>query len=323
MTGDEHSELALPPRSSAPQRWDATVAEAKYYWYDLLVNDPQVPDFRDPIGRYQRRMQFAIDGTMEKRLLFFLVARERLRFDVKKATSWGFFSLKLSVPLLIGKDERKHTISIELKPPFEATFKKPLIQMQDKYLSLNWGSITEVYSVHDLIQQFDTDLDFPSKILMVGQTRDPAAKLAKGRHLHVNRLCEEVEADHDCFLLIKRMNVAVDTVAIEAHEEASARTHIDVLESALIRYFEGEKPRGHSTIEQSTREERLRELVETYQLEKLTIDLGFKDADRFHDLASAHTAQSRRHLMDCKFPDGAVAITPLPDNSRPLVSLEH
>lgn len=323
MTGDENSELALPPRSSAPQRWDATVAEAKYYWYDLLVHDPQVPDFRDPIGRYQRRLQFALDATMEKSLLYLLVARERLRLDVKKGTSWGFFGLKLSVPILIGKDERKHTLQIELKVPFEATFKKPQVTLHDKYLTLNWGSMTEVFSVHDLIQQFDTGLSFPSKVLTVGQTRDPAAKLAKGRHLAVNRLCEEAEAEHDCFLLIKRMNVAVETTASDWSEEASMRTHVDVLEAVLIRHFEGDKPRGRSVIEQGTRAERLQTLVDTYQLEKLIIDLGFKDADGFHDLVSEHATKSRRHLLDCAFEGGELSIKPLPDDFRPLVELEE
>jgi hypothetical protein len=322
MTGEENSELALPPRSNAPQRWDATVAEAKYYWYDLLVNDPPVADFRDPIGRYQRRMQFALDATMEKRLLYLLVARERLRFDVKKGTSWGFFGLKLSVPILIGKDERKHSLQIELTVPFEATFKKPQVTLHDKYLALNWGSMTEVFSVHDLIQQFATGLAFPSKVLMVGQTRDPAAKLAKGRHTAVNRICEEVEAESDCFLLIKRMKVAVDTTATDWSEEASVRTHVDVLEAMLIRHFEGEKPRGRSLIDQSTRAERLRTLVDTYQLEKLIIDLGFKDADGFHDLVSEHAPKSRRHLLDCAFEDGEISIKPLPDDFRPLVELE-
>lgn len=323
MTGDEPSELALPPRATAPQRWEATVAEANFYWYDLLVNDPQVPDFRDPIGRYQRRMQFALDATMEKRLLFFLVGRERLRFDVKKGTSWGFFGLKLSVPVLIGKDERKQSFNIELKPPFEATFKKPLVTLNDKYLSLNWGSLTEVFSVHDLVQQFDTGLSFPSKVLMIGQTRDPAAKLAKGRHMAINRVCEEVETELDCFLLIKRMNVAVETTATDMSEEASQRTHVDVLEAVLIRYFEGEKPRGRSVIDTSTRTERLKTLVDTYQLENLVIDLGFKDADDFHDLMSSEVPKSRRHLLDCAFADGEISIATLPEKSRPLVELEH
>jgi hypothetical protein len=321
MSGDDTSELALPPRSSAPQRWEATVAEAKYYWYDLLVNDPQVPDFRDPIGRYQRRMQFALDATMEKRLLFFVVARPRLRFDVKKGTSWGFFSLKLSLPILIGAEERKESITIELDVPFEATFKKPLVQLYDKYVTLNWGSLTETYSVHDLVQKFKTGLAFPSKVQFVGQTRDPAAKLAKGRHMAVNHLLEQNEREFDTFLLIERMNVKVETDAADIAEEASTRTHMDVVESSLIRYFEGEKP-ARSVIEVNTRRERLTTLVETYQLSSLIIDLGFKDADSFHDLLSQQVSVSRRHLLDVAFANGEVSIHRLADDARPLLELE-
>lgn len=152
MDGDENIEAMLPPRSSAPQVWDASVAESRFYWYDLLVNDPLVPDFRDPIGRYQRRMQFALDATMEKQLLFFVITRERLRFDIKKGTSWGFFGLKLTVPLLAGTDSRKESITLELEVPFEATFKKPIVTLHDKYITLNWGALTECYSAHDLVQ---------------------------------------------------------------------------------------------------------------------------------------------------------------------------
>jgi len=322
MTCDKSSELALP-RSNAPQSWKATLAESNFYWYDLLVHDPHVPDFRDPIGRYQRRMQFALDATMEKHLLYYVVARARLRYDVKKGTSWGFFGLKLSVPVLISKNERKHSFIIELTPPFEATFKKPLVQLNDKYLSLNWGSLTQVFSVHDLIEQFDTGLSFPSKVLMVGQTRDPAAKLAKCCHLAVNRVCKEVEAECDCFLLIQRMNVKVETTATDMSEEASQRTHLDVLEAVLIHYFEGETPHRRGVIEQSTRSERLSTLVDTYQLENLIIDLGFKNANDFHDLVSEYAAKSRRHLLDCTFGDGNISIAKLPESARPLVELEQ
>src|SRR5690349_14579437 len=107
MPGENATEQSLIPRSSAPQAWTATVAETKFYWYDLLVDGGPLPDFRDPVGRYLRRMQFAIDGTMEKRLLYFLVARPRLRFDTARSVSWGFFSLKLTIPILIGAEERK------------------------------------------------------------------------------------------------------------------------------------------------------------------------------------------------------------------------
>ncbi|WP_051293428.1 hypothetical protein [Pseudoduganella violaceinigra] len=324
MDGDDNIEAALPPRSSAPQRWNASVAESRFYWYDLLVNDPLVPDFRDPIGRYQRRMQFALDATMEKQLLFFVVARPRLRFDIKKGTSWGFFGLKLSVPLLVGTENRRESITLELEVPFEATFKKPLVTLHDKYITLDWGALTECYSAHDLLQRFPNDLKYESTVQYIGITRDPQSRLAKGRLPSVNRIVEENDGARDTFLLIKRMNVSVQTDAPDLMGEASARSHVEVMAASLIRYFEGEKPAHHGTIEQNNRRERLTQLVETYQLESLTVDLGFKEADTFHDLKSASAPLSRRHLVEFSYgAGGEIHSKRLADDARPLISLDE
>jgi hypothetical protein len=324
MNGDNDIEAALPPRSSAPQSWDASVAESRFYWYDLLVNDPLVPDFRDPIGRYQRRMQFALDATMEKQLLFFVIARPRLRFDIKKGTNWAFFGLKLNVPLLVGPDNRKESITLELEAPFEATFKKPIVTLHDKYITLDWGALTECYSAHDLLQKFPNELNYESTVQHVGITRDPQSRLAKGRYPAVNRIVEENENGLDTFLLIKRLEVAVQTSIEDPLGEASTRSHVEVMEAALIRYFEGEKPAHHGTIEMNNRRDRVAQLVETYQLVGLTIDLGFKEADSFHDLKSANAALSRRHLVEFTFgAGGEIRYKRLADDARPLISLEE
>jgi len=322
MPGEETTELSLTPHSTAPQVWTATVAESKFYWYDLLAGAGPLPDFRDPVGRYLRRMQFALDGTMEKRLLYFLVARPRVRIDTQRSISWGFFSLKLTVPILLGTPERKSTLTIELDVPFEATLKKPTVQLQDKFLLLNWGALTETLSIHDLIQRYHPEPTFRSTVLYVGQTHDPDAKLAKGLSPVVNRLREAVADGHDTFLLIQRMDVKVETRAHDMSEEASVRTQTDLLEGALIRYFEGPTPRARKEVELGTRRERLQELQQTYLLERLTVDLGFKDADAFHELTSDHVAASRRHLFDCVFDHGTAHVKPLSAAGRPLAELK-
>ena len=321
MPGEEATEQSLMPRSSAPQVWTASVAETKFYWYDLLVDGNPLPDFRDPVGRYLRRMQFAIDATMEKRLLYFLVSRPRVRFDVNRSVSWGFFSLKLTIPVLIGVEERKSTITIDVEIPFEATFKKPVVQLQDRFLLLNWGAIVETFSIHDLIQRFDTGLASPSTVLYVGQTHDPAGKLAKGEHSPVNRARNGAMLDNDVFLLIQRYDVKVDTTATDLSEEASHRTHVDMLEGALIGYFEDDDSRLRNEAERGNRRDHLAELQYTYFLEKLTVDLGFQGADGFHELESKKAGRSRRHLFECVFDAGRPATRRLGDAARPLPKL--
>jgi hypothetical protein len=322
MPGDDTTKQSLTPRSSAPQYWTASVAETKIYWYDLLVDGEPLPDFRDPIGRYLRRMQFALDGTMEKRLMYFLVSRPRVRIDVARGVSWGFFSLKLTVPVLIGKEQRKAAISLDLEMPFEATYKKPIVQLQDRFLVLNWGSMMETFSVHDLVQRYGTDLAFPSSVLYVGQTLDPDGKLAKGQNGAVNRVRFSQSEENDIFLLIQRHEMQVETTATDLSEEASPRTHMEMLEGALIGYFEGDAPPLRSELEQRNRREHLADLQATYFMERLTVDQGFQGADSFHELASTSVAPSRRHLFDCRFAQGRPVCTRLGEKDRPLPVLK-
>ncbi|UGQ47546.1 hypothetical protein [Massilia endophytica] len=321
MPGDDMTEQSLVPRSSAPQIWTATVAEPKFYWYDLLVGGGPLPDFRDPTGRYLRRLQFALDGTMEKRLIYFVISRPRVRIDTKRQVSWGFFSLKLTIPVLVGPEEKKNTISVDLEVPFEATYKKPVVALEEQFLTLNWGSMIETYSIHDLIQKYDTGLKMQSKVLYVGQTRDPAARLAKGSHPVVNAL-HDANHENDTFLLVTRFKVAVDTAARDMSEEASVRTQMDVLEAALIRYFEGPSPRLRSDVENGVRRERMENLQDTYYIERVTVDLGFKQADSFFDMFSDHVEKSRRHLFECVFDNGHAVVKRLSESARPLISLD-
>src|SRR5476651_891997 len=115
----------VPALINAPQTWNVTVSDAKFHWYDLVAGFPQTPDIRDPVGRYLRRMQFDLEAATEKRLIYMVVNRPRVRFDTKRSVQWGFFSLKLTVPLLVGADEKRDSITLELEVPFAATLKKP------------------------------------------------------------------------------------------------------------------------------------------------------------------------------------------------------
>lgn len=311
MTSDELvADIAV--QSSAPQSWEVKATDSTFYWYDLLTDFPPEPDFRAPIGRYLRRMQFAIDATMEKRLMYYLVTRPKLRFDPKRAPSWGFFSLKLTLPILVGAEEKRESLTIELKVPFEATLKKPSVQVTDRFLTLNWGSMTETFSVHDLLQQYDTGLEFPSKIVYVGQTRDTAARLAKGRVIAVNRLSDQHRDECDNFLLIQQLSVSVkpdsgkrlapEVSALE--QDAQLKSRMDALECILISYFEGQALRHHGEREKLVRTARLNKLQRAYQLEKVMVDLGFEEADAFQKLYSDHVDVAPRHVFECSLGQG-------------------
>ncbi|MES2257240.1 MAG: hypothetical protein V4724_01915 [Pseudomonadota bacterium] len=309
MTSDEL--IANPTaQSDMPQSWDVTVTDSKFYWYDLITEFPSFPDFRDPLGRYMRRMQFALEATMEKRLMYLLVSRPRLRFDLKRTTSWGFFSLKLSIPILVGVEQKRDSITIELQVPADATLKKPTVQVFDKFITLNWGSLIETFSVHDLLQNYKTGLDYPSKVHYIGQTRDPAGRLLKGRLSAINRLCDLNAPENDNFVLIQRLDISTGTWR-HPNDDGSPlakdlllKDQMDVLECVLIKYFEGNSMRIRGAREQAARQGRLRTLQTSYQLRRLQVDLGLETIDAFQNLFSDHAGLASRHVFECTLKQG-------------------
>lgn len=319
----------LPQRSSAPQTWVVTLADAKYHWYDLVAGFPERPDIRDPVGRQLRRMQFDLEATMEKRLIYFAVNRPRVRFDTHGKTSWGFFSLKLTVPILVGVDEKRDSVTMELTVPFAATLKKPTVTLTDRFITLNWGGLIEALSIHDVLQRFENHLNFQSTVQYVGQTKDAAGRLARGRLLAVQKLHQLHSEDNDMLLLVQRMNVEVlsedgDPAGQPVNQNAVAadvllKDRIDVIECALIRYFEGPQMHGRSDKEAGVRRQRLVEVQAINHLESVRIDLRLEDGDSgpYYDLCSREVPVSRSHVIDCRIVDGEVLVTRVPDKAKP------
>lgn len=317
----------MPQRSAAPQTWAVTVSDAKFHWYDLIAGFPEVPDIRDPVGRYLRRMQFDLEAASEKRLIYFAVNRPRIRFDPNGKISWGFFSLKLSLPLLVGVEEKKETLTIELTVPFAATLKKPAVVLSDRFVTLNWGGLIEALSIHDVLQQYANPYHDATEVQYVGQTRDPLGRLARARVMGVQRVHQRHSEDRDMLLLVQRMSVEVmsaagDPAAMPVNQNAVAadmlqKDRIDVVECALIRYFEGPEMHGRSDKEADVRRQRVREVAQANNLASFRIDLRLEEAGDYHQLYSRHTGVSRSHVIDCTVVDGNVIVerVPVPDKA--------
>jgi hypothetical protein len=312
----------LPQRTTAPQSWMVRVADAKYHWYDLIAGFAEKPDIRDPIGRYMRRMQFELEATAEKRHLFFAVTRPRVRFDITGVVQWGFFSLKLTLPLLMGAEQTKESITVELKVPFAATMKKPTVILTENFISLNWGGLVEVFSVHDLLQTYAHTLKLPSKVSYVGQTRDPDGRLGKGRLGAMHKLRAQFGMEYDTLILVLGVEVEVncadgDPAALPHNEYALPADilhaeRMDAIEAALIRYFEGSAPRLRPLDERKARSERLAAVQVANHLAQYTIDLELPETGFYNYVSSEFVTSAKRHILSCFIADGQAQVASMP-----------
>jgi hypothetical protein len=312
---------------SAPQSWMLTAVDAKYHWYDLIAGFPDKPDLHDPVGRYMRRMQIDLEAAAHNHHLLFAVTRAPVRFDVKGPIQWGFFSLKLTLPLLVGADKVKDTITLELKMPMAATLKKPSVALSENFLTLNWGGLVEALSIHDVLNTHGHQQP-PGRVLYVGQTFDDELRLSRGRLPALQKLHSHLSGESDLLLLVLRMDVAVNCadgdpadLPQNSHPEAAEALHsqrMDVAEAALIRYFEGQQPRRHGAEERKLRGERLTAVQAQHHLVQFTIDLTVPVPGSYDSLCSDGAAPAPRHLLSCFIDDGKaiVATMPIPQQAH-------
>jgi hypothetical protein len=312
---------------SAPQSWMLTAVDAKYHWYDLVAGFPEKPDLHDPVGRYMRRMQVDLEAAAHNHHLLFAVTRAPVRFDVKGAIQWGFFSLKLTLPLLVGADKVKDTITLDLKVPMAATLKKPSVALSESFLTLNWGGLVEALSIHDVLNTYGHE-QAPGRVIYVGQTFDDELRLSRGRLPALQKLHSHLSGESDLLLLVLRMEVEVNCadgdpadLPQNSHPEAAEALHaerMDVVEAALIRYFEGEQPRWHGTEERKLRGERLTAVQAQNHLVQFTVDLTVPSPGSYASLCADEVAPAARHLLSCFIDNGKtiVAAMPIPQQAH-------
>lgn len=303
---------------AAPQSWFASVADAKLHWYDLIAGFPERPDIHDPIGRYQRRMQFELEATAEQHHLFFAITRPRVRFNTAAAVQWGFFSLKLTLPLLLGIEQVKDSLTIELTAPFAATLKKPIVSLTPNFVTLNWGGLAEVFSVHDILQTHAPERA-PSRVFYVGQTRDSDARLARARLPALQKLHAKHKEDVDTLLLVHSLELVADSAHGDpagfpqnTHPTAAAalqRARMDVIETALIRHFEGAAPLSRKPEERQQRRERMAEVQQCNNLVQFTLDLQWPQAGSYGSIGSEQAPAASHHLLSCFIADGETIVS--------------
>jgi len=311
----------LPRTAVAPQSWYASVADAKLHWYDLIAGFPARPDLHDPIGRYQRRMQFELEAVAAKHHLLLVLTRPPVRFDAASAVHWGFFFLKLTLPLLVGLEARRDSITFEVKPPFAATLKKPLVHLTPNFVTLNWGGLAETFSIHDILQAHAPD-KVPCRVCHVSQTRDPQALLSRAQLPALQKLHARHQQELDTLLLVQQLDVQATSASGDpaawpkyAHPSAAAvlqSERTDMLEAALIRYFEGATPAARKPDERQLRAARVAAVQEANNLVQFTIDLQWPELGSYDKIGSDHVAAHTRHLLSCFVAHGEVIVSTMP-----------
>jgi hypothetical protein len=83
------------------------------YWYDLIVHPSEVADYfdsREAIVNYLKIVKKSVEDNLEKRLVYFICSRTKIRFNTNKKSLYNPITKKMKIHILVGKNEKKQAI---------------------------------------------------------------------------------------------------------------------------------------------------------------------------------------------------------------------
>ncbi|UWF50135.1 hypothetical protein NYP20_04000 [Pseudomonas sp. N3-W] len=172
-----------PAYKNSEKNWHVELASYTVFWFDLLINSPQGIDFQKVAADYLRIYRDAVKKDNDKRFVYFIVARQKVRFSARKTPRYSLTKRELIIYFEIGKKRKIRKIRFPAVPSMIGP-RLPIIVDDGRFISI-WGSDQcqpVRVSVHDFLMEGNINLGIDTEVLYVGSTDDPASRPLKRDH---------------------------------------------------------------------------------------------------------------------------------------------
>ncbi|MGE3926894.1 MAG: hypothetical protein AB7G13_28540, partial [Lautropia sp.] len=263
-----------------------------------------------------------VESTLEKRFIYFFESRPKIRFDVTRQPRYSFFSKKLILHLLVGRDGRRVVLKKRLVDSQGAPI-FPRIEVSERFIRImNGGDSSETYSVHDFMQIAGFSVGAPTTIHYVGITKDPGARPLSRKHRGIADTLYNVSNEaNDFFVYINLFKVAahaknaehgmVFVAANAVTDEIKTEEGGAIVEGALIAYFECASQRLSGSRERAFFRGKLAEIDETNRIRSVAVHLEVEPPSEYFAFGSCSIPAAPSHTFVFRSEDGSLKLTRL------------
>lgn len=223
------------------------------YWYDLIVHPNEVADFfnsRESIVNYLKTVKKSVEDNLEKRFVYFICSRTKVRFNTNKKPFYNPITKKMTIHILVGKSENKQAIKCQFFDIPTNQFCKPKLKITDKYITItdSRGDLVTA-SVHDFIEQSGINLGLFSNVEYVGYTKNPQTRPTNSSHAGLSDVLYKVSNESfDTFIYFNVFKVTTHAANIQAKlntfisnsmtDELDVELEGKLIEKCFIFYFD-------------------------------------------------------------------------------------
>lgn len=172
--------------TNSEKKWWILLDRSDCFWYDLIINKHENFDTKKHISDYLKEQQKTVEQQFEKRFIYFIASRKKVRFSTKKKPRYSLFKGELILFVEIGQEKKLKKIKITIRDADTKEVINPLIETCDKFVTFEYPSgLKLTFSVHDFLRSYSINLGISTEIHYVFFSR---AVPPSDKHLFICRI---------------------------------------------------------------------------------------------------------------------------------------
>ncbi|MET0107412.1 MAG: hypothetical protein ABW084_00800 [Candidatus Thiodiazotropha sp.] len=305
------------------KEWIVELQRYHMYWYDLVVNPGEVSDYfntKKLIVNYLRYVKRCVEESLEKRFIYFICSRTKVRFNLKKKPTFNPITRTVKIHILLGGERKKSSFKVRFYDESSNRFYYPNIVLTEKYITITdpVGNLTTA-SVHDFLSSSRVSLGLCSNIEYVGYTENPHSRPTNGAHTGLNEVLYKVS--NESFDTLIYFNVFKVTAKASSDnsmlnfmfansmtDEIGAELEGKVIEKCFILYFDSDNQTKNKEKERSELTNNLLDMVDNNKINAVHVGYGFEEAHDYVFFSSSAIPPSHKHIFNVRVVNGELDI---------------
>ena len=297
---------------NADKDWVIELQESNNIWYDLIANPNEYNlkiSTKKIIVDQLKSLKKEIESNLEKRFIYFICTRTKVRFNIQKKVTFNSLTKKLTIHLLIGKNKIKKSIKIQPVDLDGNIVNNPKVEITEKFITIfDEKNFFIVYPIHDLLSVYNIKLNIYTNVHYVGYTKNPDTRPTNGAHSGFNDVLYNVSHDdNDIFIFFNIFKVTAVTrdnnfnKKIIFPNSMSDEINLDdeglIIEKCLILYFNSQNQIKNRKAEKTELENYLINISNNKKIKSIQFHYEFEKYNEYWKLYSSRITASMKHLF--------------------------
>ncbi|MGF7188232.1 hypothetical protein JOE11_001259 [Robbsia andropogonis] len=312
-----------PAYEQSEKDWVVELSRSDQFWYDMIVNPPEGFDSKKFISDYLEALKETVKNQLDKRFIYFLATRKKVRFSTAKKPRYETFGSKLIFYVEMGREKKLRRLSTTVIDAESGSPIKPPVRVTDRIITIEYSRDHKIsVPIHDFLLSRGIELGVDTEVHYVGYTANPEDRPINLVHRGFSDMLYRMSNDDNDFFVFYNLFkvISIGKNSASYLNFAMANSMIDqvgpddegkIIEKCLIKYFGAESQGVNKRNEEAELKNNLRDLVAKYKINTVMVHMEMEEPSEVYRFSSKQVPPADIHRFVVKLAGNAVELSRL------------